>query len=154
MFAEMPLVAGAHLMSNDPTELLLNRTWYVPSRHTALYLLCISILHFCLLCISVPLICSPPGDPPCRTRELMCGGSGCLHSSLSLSLVSCQGIPAIRNAGNVLRAQTSLLLSFRLPPTLKPDVAKVKLTDIRLGHLDTRQIKTTQLDTNDQTRSF
>jgi hypothetical protein len=65
---------------------------------------------------------------------------------------SCQGIPAIRNAGNVLRAQTSLLLSFRLPPTLKPDVAKVKHTDIRLGHLDTRQIETNRDKSTQTTR--
>jgi len=36
----------------------------------------------------------------------------------ALSIVGADGIPAIANAGNVLRPSTSLKLSLRLPPTL------------------------------------
>ena len=41
----------------------------------------------------------------------------------SLSIVGADGLPAIANAGNVKRAQTSLKLSFRLPPTVDPATA-------------------------------
>ena len=35
----------------------------------------------------------------------------------TLSVTGAEGIPALGNAGNVLRPQTTLKLSFRLPPT-------------------------------------
>lgn len=41
----------------------------------------------------------------------------------TLSVTGADGLPAIRSAGNVLRPQTTLKLSFRLPPTLDPAVA-------------------------------
>lgn len=41
----------------------------------------------------------------------------------TLSVTGADGLPAVRSAGNVLRPQTTLKLSFRLPPTLDPDVA-------------------------------
>lgn len=65
-----PLVPGARLMSEDPAELLLSRTW----RPT-------------------------------------------------LSYTGIGGIPALADAGNVLRPRTSLTLSFRFPPTLDGDAA-------------------------------
>jgi acetylornithine deacetylase/succinyl-diaminopimelate desuccinylase-like protein len=41
----------------------------------------------------------------------------------TLSVTGVDGIPAIQNAGNVLRPMTALVLSFRLPPQVDPDVA-------------------------------
>jgi acetylornithine deacetylase/succinyl-diaminopimelate desuccinylase-like protein len=38
----------------------------------------------------------------------------------TLSVTGADGLPAMRSAGNVLRPQTTLKLSFRLPPTLDP----------------------------------
>jgi acetylornithine deacetylase/succinyl-diaminopimelate desuccinylase-like protein len=38
----------------------------------------------------------------------------------TLSVTGAEGLPAFRSAGNVLRPQTTLKLSFRLPPTLAP----------------------------------
>jgi acetylornithine deacetylase/succinyl-diaminopimelate desuccinylase-like protein len=41
----------------------------------------------------------------------------------TLSITGADGLPAFRSAGNVLRPQTTLKLSFRLPPTLAPAAA-------------------------------
>jgi acetylornithine deacetylase/succinyl-diaminopimelate desuccinylase-like protein len=41
----------------------------------------------------------------------------------TLSITGADGLPAFRSAGNVLRPQTTLKLSFRLPPTLSPATA-------------------------------
>jgi len=41
----------------------------------------------------------------------------------TLSITGADGLPAFRSAGNVLRPQTTLKLSFRLPPTLAPTTA-------------------------------
>jgi len=41
----------------------------------------------------------------------------------TLSITGADGLPAFRSAGNVLRPQTTLKLSFRLPPTLAPVTA-------------------------------
>jgi len=46
----------------------------------------------------------------------------------TLSITGADGLPAFRSAGNVLRPQTTLKLSFRLPPTLDPAVAGAALT--------------------------
>ncbi|HEX7326014.1 MAG TPA: M20 family metallopeptidase [Rhodanobacteraceae bacterium] len=40
-----------------------------------------------------------------------------------LAVVGADGLPPVANAGNVLRASTSLRLSLRLPPTAKADAA-------------------------------
>ncbi len=45
----------------------------------------------------------------------------------TLSVTGVDGIPAFRSAGNVLRPQTTLKLSFRLSPTMDPDVAAVAI---------------------------
>jgi acetylornithine deacetylase/succinyl-diaminopimelate desuccinylase-like protein len=45
----------------------------------------------------------------------------------TLSVTGVDGIPALRSAGNVLRPQTTLKLSFRLSPTMDPDVAAVAI---------------------------
>lgn len=45
----------------------------------------------------------------------------------TLSVTGADGLPAIRSAGNVLRPQTTLKLSFRLPPTLDPGHAATVL---------------------------
>lgn len=42
----------------------------------------------------------------------------------TLSYTGIDGIPSLATAGNVLRAQTTMVLSFRLPPTLPPKVAE------------------------------
>jgi len=41
----------------------------------------------------------------------------------TLSVTGVDGIPAPQNAGNVLRPMTALVLSFRLPPQVDPEVA-------------------------------
>jgi len=45
----------------------------------------------------------------------------------SLSVTGADGIPACRAAGNTMRPQTTLTLSFRLPPTMDPDQAAAVL---------------------------
>ncbi len=45
----------------------------------------------------------------------------------ALEITGAGGLPAVANAGNVLRPKTSLLLSLRLPPTLKGEVAALEL---------------------------
>merc|ERR1711991_458956 len=42
----------------------------------------------------------------------------------TLSTVGVDGIPSLPDAGNVLRPQTTLKLSFRLPPTCDPNAAE------------------------------
>jgi acetylornithine deacetylase/succinyl-diaminopimelate desuccinylase-like protein len=46
----------------------------------------------------------------------------------TLSVVGADGLPPTGRAGNVLRPSTSLKLSFRLPPTVDPDAARVAIT--------------------------
>ena len=41
----------------------------------------------------------------------------------TLSITGVDGIPAVQNAGNVLRPMTALVLSFRLPPQVDPALA-------------------------------
>lgn len=41
----------------------------------------------------------------------------------TLSVTGVDGIPSLRNAGNVLRPMTALMLSFRLPPQVDPELA-------------------------------
>jgi acetylornithine deacetylase/succinyl-diaminopimelate desuccinylase-like protein len=41
----------------------------------------------------------------------------------TLSVTGAAGIPAVQNAGNVLRPMTALVLSFRLPPEVDPEQA-------------------------------
>jgi acetylornithine deacetylase/succinyl-diaminopimelate desuccinylase-like protein len=48
----------------------------------------------------------------------------------SLSIVGMEGIPAIKDAGNVLRPRTVARISFRLPPSLPADPAAQRLKQI------------------------
>jgi len=50
----------------------------------------------------------------------------------TLSITGAEGLPAFRSAGNVMRPYTSLKLSFRLPPTLRPTVAAEALERVLL----------------------
>jgi len=45
----------------------------------------------------------------------------------ALSVTGASGLPALENAGNVLRPATALKLSMRLPPTLDPEIASAAL---------------------------
>jgi acetylornithine deacetylase/succinyl-diaminopimelate desuccinylase-like protein len=47
-----------------------------------------------------------------------------------LSVTGAEGLPAAANAGNVLRPKTSLVLSLRLPPTVRADSAARQLQAI------------------------
>jgi acetylornithine deacetylase/succinyl-diaminopimelate desuccinylase-like protein len=47
-----------------------------------------------------------------------------------LSVTGAEGLPAAGNAGNVLRPKTSLVLSLRLPPTVRADSAARQLQAI------------------------
>ena len=46
----------------------------------------------------------------------------------TVSYIGSEGMPDVRKAGNVLRPQTTLQVSVRLPPTCDPDVALDELT--------------------------
>jgi acetylornithine deacetylase/succinyl-diaminopimelate desuccinylase-like protein len=48
----------------------------------------------------------------------------------ALSVTGADGFPTLDNAGNVLRPQTSVKLSLRLPPTLDPILASNKLKEM------------------------
>jgi acetylornithine deacetylase/succinyl-diaminopimelate desuccinylase-like protein len=69
-YDQFPWMPGMRPMSDDPVELVLNRTWRP-----------------------------------------------------ALSITGAEGLPALGDAGNVLRPQTAVKLSMRLPPTLDPNVA-------------------------------
>ncbi|HVF35924.1 MAG TPA: M20/M25/M40 family metallo-hydrolase, partial [Candidatus Saccharimonadia bacterium] len=45
----------------------------------------------------------------------------------ALSITGAEGMPALQDAGNVLRPQTAVKISMRIPPTLDPLVASNKL---------------------------
>jgi acetylornithine deacetylase/succinyl-diaminopimelate desuccinylase-like protein len=76
-FDRFPWVPGMKPMADDPTELVLNRTW----RPT-------------------------------------------------LSVTGAEGLPALQDAGNVLRPQTAVKLSVRIPPTLDPVRASQALKEM------------------------
>jgi acetylornithine deacetylase/succinyl-diaminopimelate desuccinylase-like protein len=48
----------------------------------------------------------------------------------TVSIVGMEGIPAIKDAGNVLRPRTVAKVSFRVPPTMDADKAAVRLKQI------------------------
>lgn len=48
----------------------------------------------------------------------------------TLSVIGADGLPSPADAGNVLRPQTTLALSFRLPPTADPDAAAAELVEV------------------------
>ncbi len=48
----------------------------------------------------------------------------------TVSIVGMDGIPSIKDAGNVLRPRTVAKVSFRVPPTLSADKAAVRLKEI------------------------
>jgi acetylornithine deacetylase/succinyl-diaminopimelate desuccinylase-like protein len=45
----------------------------------------------------------------------------------AMATIGIDGVPALADAGNVLRPQTTLWLSFRIPPTCDPDAAIAEL---------------------------
>ena len=47
-----------------------------------------------------------------------------------LSITGAEGLPALEDAGNVLRPQTAVKVSLRLPPTLDPALASEKLKEL------------------------
>ncbi len=47
----------------------------------------------------------------------------------SLEVIGAEGIPALADAGNVLRPRTSLSISMRLPPTVDPERARNRLRE-------------------------
>lgn len=77
VYSKFPFVDKAQPTSNDPQELILNRTW-----------------------------------------------------RSALSIVGIDGVPAMKNAGNVLRPYTAAKLSLRLPPTCDPELAAKKLKNL------------------------
>jgi acetylornithine deacetylase/succinyl-diaminopimelate desuccinylase-like protein len=77
VYAKFPFIGDSRPVSNDPTELILNRAWRP-----------------------------------------------------ALSIIGADGLPSTGNAGNVLRPATSLSVSLRLPPTVDPKVASLKLKQI------------------------
>jgi len=50
----------------------------------------------------------------------------------ALSITGVEGIPALQDAGNVLRPYTAVKVSLRIPPTLDPEVATRRLEEILL----------------------
>jgi acetylornithine deacetylase/succinyl-diaminopimelate desuccinylase-like protein len=65
----------------------------------------------------------------------------------TISYTGADGIPAMGNAGNVLRPSTTLMLSVRLPPSVEPDKAfegfkRILEKDVPYGgHLTLKQVK-------------
>ena len=51
----------------------------------------------------------------------------------NMAVTGADGLPAIKDAGNVLRPETSLRISIRIPPTLDPVKAKADLEKIVLS---------------------
>jgi acetylornithine deacetylase/succinyl-diaminopimelate desuccinylase-like protein len=47
-----------------------------------------------------------------------------------LEVIGAEGLPALRDAGNVLRPATALKLSVRLPPTVDPKAANQRLREV------------------------
>lgn len=47
-----------------------------------------------------------------------------------MEIIGVDGIPEVKNAGNVLRQQTTFKISFRLPPTLDYEIAKKTITKL------------------------
>lgn len=77
VYARFPFTPGARPVVDDPTELILNRTWRP-----------------------------------------------------ALSITGADGLPPIANAGNVLRAETSVKVSLRLPPLTDAERATKKLKQL------------------------
>ncbi len=50
-----------------------------------------------------------------------------------LAVIGAEGLPCIQDAGNVMRAQTALRLSFRLPPAVKAEDAAAALREALLA---------------------
>jgi acetylornithine deacetylase/succinyl-diaminopimelate desuccinylase-like protein len=48
----------------------------------------------------------------------------------ALSITGAEGMPALQDAGNVLRPQTAVKVSMRIPPTLDPNVASNRLKEM------------------------
>ena len=48
----------------------------------------------------------------------------------ALSVIGADGLPSVEDAGNVLRPNTSVKLSLRLPPTVDAEIASKKLNEI------------------------
>ena len=48
----------------------------------------------------------------------------------ALSVIGADGLPSVEDAGNVLRPNTSIKLSLRLPPTVDAEIASKKLKEI------------------------
>ncbi|MBK9030898.1 MAG: M20 family metallopeptidase [Myxococcales bacterium] len=48
----------------------------------------------------------------------------------ALAVTGAEGLPAIGNAGNVMRPSTSLKLSLRVPPTVDPDAALARVKEL------------------------
>ena len=51
-----------------------------------------------------------------------------------LSVTGAEGLPKIKDSGNVLRPYTALKLSLRLPPTLEAEKAQFLLEDLLLSN--------------------
>lgn len=48
----------------------------------------------------------------------------------NVAILGAEGLPPIKDAGNVLRAWTAIRASMRIPPTLDPEAAKKKFAEI------------------------
>ena len=65
----------------------------------------------------------------------------------ALAYTGADGFAPVATAGNVLRASTTMKLSFRLPPTADPEVAAVALRDVLTA--DPPSGATVEVDVND-----
>jgi acetylornithine deacetylase/succinyl-diaminopimelate desuccinylase-like protein len=69
-----------------------------------------------------------------------------------LAVVGAEGLPPPQNAGNVLRPQTTLKLSMRLPPTVDGDAAQKALTKALMA--DPPQGAAVKFDANQSSRGW
>jgi hypothetical protein len=88
--------------------------------------------HFPFVAGSTPM--ASMTDKAAATTELLLNRTW----RANMSVTGADGLPAIKDAGNVLRPETSLRISIRIPPTLDPvkakaDLEKLILTDPPYG---------------------
>lgn len=80
--------------------------------------------HFPFVAGAVPM--ADPSDPLKAATELMLNRNW----RASMAVTGAEGLPKLKDAGNVLRSETSIRISLRIPPTLDPVKAKEDLIQL------------------------
>lgn len=80
--------------------------------------------HFPFVPGALPM--ADPSDPVKAATELVINRTWMAN----MSVVGAEGLPKLKDAGNVLRPETAIRVSLRIPPTLDPQKAKEDLVKI------------------------